>query len=207
MDDEEPVEPQWHVPRGAPITVSEWLAVPVAYLVVVGLHFAVQWRRTTTDPTWWAVASSWVFASLVLAACVALAVCGYRAYRDLTERAVVPLRMAAVFAAVLVGLVLSFGTGPAGAFVLAVGGFQLANLDVPIVDGARRTLADSGWRRIVIIAAATAIVALLARPLSTGLGYLPLIVVDAALITLGPFIAGFAYGTRRRSAPERDLSD
>jgi FlaA1/EpsC-like NDP-sugar epimerase len=203
MDDQEPVEPQWPVPRGAPIKVFEWLAPPIAYLILVGLHFAVQWRQTTTNPTWW----SWVLASLVLASCVALAVCGYRAYRDLTERSVIHLRMAAAFAALLVGLVLSFGTGPVGTFVLAVAGFQLANLDVRIIDRVRRTLADSSWRRIVIIATATAVVALFARPLSTGVGYLPLIVVDAVLITLGPFIAGLAFGTRKRLEPERDWSN
>jgi hypothetical protein len=199
MDDQEPVDPQWPVPRGAPIKHSEWLAAPSAYLVLVGIHFAVQWRQTTTNPTLW----SWVLASLVLASCVALAVCGYRAYRDLTERSVIQLRMAAAFAALLVGLVLSFGTGFVGTFVLAVAGFQLANLDVRIVDRVRPTLADSAWRRIVIIATAAAVVALFARPLSTGVGYLPLTVLDVVLVTLAPFIAGFAFGTRKRLEPER----
>lgn len=194
MSDGEPFDEQWRVPPGAPIRLADWVALPIVYLGIGGIDFAVYWGRVTTAPTWWGAASL-TDATLVLVSSIALAVCGYWAYRDLTERTVTRFRIAAVFPAVLVGVLLS-GTPFVGAFLLAVAGYQLANVDVHIVHRAQPALTDSIWQQIVIVAAVLTLVARLVQPLTTGVGYRPLIVIDAVLIILCPAVAGFAYQTR-----------
>jgi hypothetical protein len=94
-------------------------------------------------------------------------------------------------------VLLSFGTIPFGAFILDVAGFQIAKVDLQRVDRVRRAVADALWKRIVIAAAASTVVGLLARPVTTALGYPSLTAIDILLITLCPLIGGFAYGTRK----------
>jgi hypothetical protein len=195
VDDGEPSDEQWRVPPGAPIRLSDWAALPIVYLAVGVIDFAVQWGRLMAAPTWW-VAASLTYATAVLASSVALAACGYRANRSLTARSVTQFRIAAIVPTVLVGVLLS-GTPFVGAFLLAVAGYQLANVNVHIVNRAQPAWTDSLWQQIVIVAVVLTLVALLAQPLITAVGYLPLIVIDAVMILLCPVIAGFAYQSRK----------
>ncbi|MGO4534403.1 hypothetical protein [Leifsonia sp. 2MCAF36] len=190
MEEEATAEPEWVIPAGAPIRISDWLAPPVAVLlgVVLEVFIAVNaWSRGT--PVF-----AMIGAGLLAVAAVVLGIFGYRAYRDLTPRAVEQYSTVIVIGLLVVGAVLS--PSYVGILLLASAG-RLATAQRWRPLRLLRTLMPRRlWLRTAGVAAIAGVICILLLPLAQGLDLVPLITLSIAGRIVAPLVFGFAFRLR-----------
>ena len=106
MVDGPTAENEWVVPASAPIRMYEWLTPP---LFLIGLAAIEIFAALNAGPSGAPVFSVVTVSALVTAA-VAVWIFGYRAYRDLTARAVQSYFVVATASLFTAGVLLSLGT-------------------------------------------------------------------------------------------------
>jgi hypothetical protein len=191
---------EWSVPAGAPIKVYQWLLPPI---ILVALAVIETYVASTEEPR--RVAMFHVVAAVLLfASAIALWILGYRAYRDLTQTAVNRYRAIGVISLLVAAFGLLFGF--LAPVPLIVAGYLSALLPWARVTRVRALLPTRGWLRVLVGAAAVAVVCVLLVPLAVGLGSIPLIVIVTAGRILAPFVVGFAFRLWRapRALPSGD---
>jgi hypothetical protein len=147
---------------------------------------------------------SFIAAVVLVAAAIGLWIYGYRAYRDLTQRAVEGYVAVGVMSLVVTGVVLSFGL--LALLPLIWAGYLSGTMPYPLFSRVRARLQGRLWLRTAVIAAVVTVVCVLLQPLAAGLDSLPLIVVVTVGRLVAPFVFGFAFRIRHGGAvvPNRD---
>lgn len=174
-------------PVGAPLRWYE-AVLPAALLAAAAVAAAISVvPRVSPGYAVYLLVASLV----VLAAAVALGVCGWRAYATLDAVWVRRYRLAGDVALAALGLLLLLA--PFSAFVFACAGYRAAALDLPLVTRITLRASPATWHRRAIWCGVSAVVVTVAKPLLLGLGS-PLLAVPALLAAVClALAAGFAY--------------
>jgi hypothetical protein len=187
------------IPDGKPVTIKDWITVPalLAVLAIAGLFASLAdpaRRASPANPFWFGVLAA------LLVSAIALAVFGYRAYRDLTPRSTLQFRIAYIGVGALAGLATLFGTLHAGVFVYAWTGYALALVPLERVRHVQSALTARALSRMWAWCVPLSIVGTIVAPLAFALQLVPLTVLAVAMVIIAPFAAGFVYGTRKQRA-------
>ena len=190
MVDGPTAENDWVVPLSAPIRMYEWLTPPLFLVGLAAIElFAALGARSSGAPVFSVAA-----VSVSIIAAVALWIFGYRAYRDLTARAVQSYFVVAIASLFTAGVLLNIG------WILL---FFAGRLTVERRFRRARLLGVMMprrlWRRTAIVAAIVGVVCLFLSPLVHGLDLVPLIPVVWAGRVVAPFVLGLAW--RLQSGP------
>jgi hypothetical protein len=192
VEDEAAAKPEFVVPAGTPVRVSEWLVPP---MILVGLA-VIEIFAVTNAGSRGVSAFSIVVLSLLFVVAAALWIFGYRAYRDLTEEAVDRYVLAGVGSLFVTGILLSFGTIAFGWIPLVWSGRLLARRGFRPVRLVRSVMPSRLWLRTAVIVAVVGVICLLLMPLAVALGFVPLIVLVMVGRIVAPFVFGFAFRLR-----------
>lgn len=176
------------MPPGAPVRVYEWLVPPAALIVLA----ALEWFAPRRPSSHAAPVFSFLAVTLLVAAGITLWIAGYRAYRDLTARAVERYRLTGAISLGVLGVLLSVGTAAVGLLPLFFVGRLLAESRLRPIRLLRTVLPRRRWRHVAVVAALVGVVTLVLQPVASGLGSLPLVVVVDAVRIMAPVVAGFA---------------
>jgi hypothetical protein len=195
VEQEEPLV----IPDGTPVKITDWITVPalLALVATAGLFASVAdpaRRASPMNPLWFGLLA------VLLVSAIALAVFGYRAYRDLTPRSTLQFRVAYIGVGALAGLATLFGTPHAGVFVYAWTGYALALIPLERLRRAQSALTARALSRMWAWCVPLAIVGALVMPVAFALQIVPVTVLVIAVVIVAPFAAGFVYGTRKQRA-------
>jgi hypothetical protein len=201
MPDDDAPDAVYVIPEGTPIRFSEWAVFPMAGLLLGTLIFVPRAISFAEVPNL-SDTVTMAFGLAVVALSIVLALFGYQAYRDLTERSTKRFLLAGVFIAAFLGVLGAFSVHHWGLLPLVGAGCALAGVPDPRVRRVQAALSDRVVKRLFIWGTVAAAVSALAFPVVMGLGSVALILVEIVLAILAPVVAAFAYTTRTSRARE-----
>lgn len=179
---------EFEIPSGAPIRVSDWLGLPVIWIVVIPLLVWAGQRSSVSEYLD-------VVGALAVVAALVQAVFGWRAWVLWTEDSLARFRWSSTATFACLGLLTVFFVLPITILFFAASGRRAVR------DGGARMatvyslLSQRGWGRLTAIATMVTVVTMLARPIAFAFG--PGTTAVAIVLSIAaPVIAGIAYGMR-----------